>query len=204
MATVGGLRRRVRDRPALVTIVLSAVGYALVGGTFAGVLPFPTVSRGVVILLGDAIAAVNAAALLAIVLGYRAIRRGNVARHRVAMLTAFALIMIFLVMYLTKVGGGFEKAIMVEGPIYWAYLVMLAIHVLLSAVSVPVVLHAVVLGLSHAPDELGDTLHPRVGRIAVAAWSLSLALGFVTYVMLNHVYGWEPLLTVFDSPIGPF
>jgi putative membrane protein len=31
-----------------------------------------------------------------------------------------------------------------------------------------------------------------VGRIAVLAWSVSLFLGIVTYVMLNHVYGWVP------------
>ncbi|MFB6197443.1 MAG: DUF420 domain-containing protein, partial [Halobacteriaceae archaeon] len=60
-------------------------------------------------------------------------------------------------------------------------------------VAVPVVLHAVVLGLTHTPTELGDTAHPRVGKVAVAAWSVSLALGIVTYLMLNHVYGWEVL-----------
>jgi putative membrane protein len=69
---------------------------------------------------------------------------------------------------------------------------MLAIHVLLSAVSVPVVVHAVVLGLSHSVAELRETSHARVGRIAVAAWGLSLFLGLVTYLMLNHIYGWVP------------
>jgi putative membrane protein len=49
-----------------------------------------------------------------------------------------------------------------------------------------------VLGLTHTPAELRDTSHARVGRIAVAAWSLSLFLGVVTYVLLNHVYSWEP------------
>jgi putative membrane protein len=68
---------------------------------------------------------------------------------------------------------------------------MLAIHVLLSIVAVPVVLHAVVLGLTHSPNELRDTIHPTVGRIAVTAWTLSLALGVITYVLLNHVYSWE-------------
>ena len=69
---------------------------------------------------------------------------------------------------------------------------MLAIHILLSAISVPVVVHAVVLGLSHTPSELRETAHARVGRIAVAAWGLSLFLGIVTYVMLNHISGWVP------------
>jgi putative membrane protein len=116
------------------------------------------------------------------------------------MLTAFGLILVFLVLYLWKVGGGFEKAIVIEsthflgayaGIVRPAYLLMLAIHILLSAAAVPVVLYAVLLGLTHTPSELEDTRHALVGRITVVVWSLSLALGIVTYWLLNHVYAWE-------------
>lgn len=204
MAVADQIQSRAKANPRIVTAILSLVGYVLVVGTFARVLPFfPDISRETVILLSDAIAVVNAAALLAILTGLRYIRRGEVRKHRAAMLTAFSLIMLFLVMYLLKVGGGFEKTILVEGPVRWAYLAMLAIHILLSAVSVPVVLHAVVLGLTHSPSELRDTIHKRVGRIAVAAWGLSLFLGIVTYVLLNHVYMWEPrgeLLVLLAGP----
>ena len=192
MAAAETLGRFPKAHPRVVTAVLSVAGYILVLGAFGGLLPFPTIERGTVNLLGDAIAVVNTAALTAILVGVRFIRRGAVRKHRAAMLTAFSLIMVFLAMYLFKVGGGFEKAILAEGVVLWAYLAMLAIHILLSALSVPVVLHAVVLGLTHTPEELRDTVHKRVGRIAVAAWGLSLALGIVTYLMLNHVYGWEP------------
>lgn len=192
MAAADRIHARAKAKPLVVTTVLSLIGYALVVGTFARVFSFfPEISNETVIVLSDAIAVVNAAALLTILAGLRYIRRGDVRKHRTAMLTAFALILLFLVLYLLKVGGGFEKAILVEGPVRWAYLAMLAIHILLSAVSVPVVLHAVVLGLTHSPTELRDTSHSRVGRIAVVAWTLSLFLGLVTYVMLNHVYGWE-------------
>ncbi|MBV0923306.1 DUF420 domain-containing protein [Halomicroarcula limicola] len=192
MAVADRLQSRARARPRLVTAAVSLVGYALVFGTFGGVLPFPTISNETVIFLSDAIAVVNACALTAILVGVYFIKSGEVRKHRAAMLTAFALIMAFLVLYLLKVGGGFEKAILAEGVVWWAYILMLAVHVLLSAVSVPVVVHAVVLGLSHTPAELRETAHARVGRIAVAAWGLSLFLGLVTYVMLNHVYGWVP------------
>jgi putative membrane protein len=192
MAIADTVRQRTRANPRVVTAVLSALGYALVVGAFAGALPLPDLSRDVVILLGDAIAVVNTVALTSILMGVYFIKRGDVRRHRAAMLTAFALIMVFLVLYLLKVGGGFEKAILAEGVVRWAYLLMLAVHILLSALAVPVVLHAVVLGVTHTPAELRDSLHPRVGRVAVAAWGLSLALGIVTYLMLNHVYSWEP------------
>jgi putative membrane protein len=198
--TLTSLRDRARARPRTATAVVSVVGYALVIGAFAGVLPLPDVGLETVNLLSHLIAVVNTAALAAILLGVRYIKRGDIRKHRAAMLTAFGLIMLFLVLYLTKVGGGFEKRIVIEegqflaayaGIVEPAYLAMLAIHILLSIVAVPIVLHAVVLGLTHSPGELRDTLHPRVGRIAVAAWTFSLALGVITYVLLNHVYSWE-------------
>jgi putative membrane protein len=181
-----------KSHPRIVTAVLSVIGYILVVGAFGGLLPLPDISRDAVILLGDAIAVVNSLALVAIVAGVYFIRNDEVRKHRAAMLTAFTLILVFLGLYLVKVGAGFEKSILASGPVYWAYLVMLAVHILLSALAVPVVLHAVVLGLTHSPAELRETIHKRVGRIAVAAWGLSLFLGVVTYVLLNHVYGWEP------------
>ncbi|RLM44734.1 DUF420 domain-containing protein [Haloarcula sp. Atlit-47R] len=192
MAVADTLQSRARARPRLVTAVVSVVGYALVFGAFGGVLPLPELSNGIVILLGDAIAVVNSVALLAIVAGVYFIKNDQVQKHRAAMLTAFTLIMVFLTLYILKVGGGFEKEIVAEGFVWTAYIVMLAVHILLSAVSVPVVVHAVVLGLTHSPAELRETVHARVGRIAVSAWGLSLFLGLVTYVMLNHIYGWVP------------
>ncbi|PSQ01221.1 DUF420 domain-containing protein [Halobacteriales archaeon QS_5_70_17] len=209
-ASEGGVAR---DHPRAVTVVLSVVGYALVVAAFAGALPlFPELSRGAVILLSDLIAVVNSVALVALLAGWWFIRRGEVRRHRAAMLTAFALICLFLVLYLTKVGGGFEKSFVVRegqflaayaGIVRPAYLVMLAVHILLSVLAVPVVLYAVVLGLTRSPQELRGTAHARVGRIAAASWSLSLFLGVVTYVMLNHVYAWEvhgAALLLFAAP----
>lgn len=192
MAVAEDLQGWPKAHPRVVTAVLSLVGYALVVGAFGGLLPLPEISRAAVILLGDAIAVVNTIALLAILAGVRFIRRGEVRRHRAAMLTAFSFIMVFLVLYLVKVGAGFEKAILATGLARGAYLAMLAVHILLSALAVPVVVHAVVLGLTHSPEELRNTIHRRVGRIAASVWGLSLFLGVVAYLLLNHVYGWEP------------
>jgi len=192
MAVVDSVRTGARRHPGPLTAVLSLIGYVLVGGALYGFLPlFPPLSDATVNLFSHLIAVINTLALSALLAGFYFIRRGDVRRHRVAMLTAFVLILAFLVVYLWKTGGGFEKAILATGTVKVVYLVMLAIHIGLSVLAVPVVLYAVVLGLTHTPAELRDSLHPRVGRIAVAAWSLSLFLGIVTYVLLNHVYGWE-------------
>jgi putative membrane protein len=179
-------------------VVLSVVGYALVLGTFAGLVPiYPDLADETVLLFADLIAVVNTAALLSILAGVRFIKRGEVRKHRAAMLTAFTLILVFLVLYLTKIGGGYERSLVIEqsqflgayaGIVKPAYLVMLAIHILLSVLAVPVVIFAVTLGLTHSPEELRETAHARVGRIAAASWALSLFLGVVTYFMLNHLY----------------
>jgi|GEM_PF-77732 len=185
------LRTLGRERPKAVTAVLSVVGYALVITAFYGPLPVPSLSDDTVLLFGDLIAVVNTFALTALLAGAWFVRRGDIRKHRAAMLTAFALILLFLVLYLWKVGGGFEKSIVAPALPRLIYLVMLAVHIFLSAVAVPVVLHAVVLGLTRTPAELRDSVHPTVGRIAVVSWSLSLFLGIVTYLLLNHVYAWE-------------
>ncbi|MCU4925214.1 DUF420 domain-containing protein [Halobacteria archaeon AArc-dxtr1] len=186
-------RRQIRDRPLGVTVVLSIIGYALVIGTFLLDLPiYPDLTNAQVNLLTHAVAVTNLVTTVLLVLGWYWIRRNEVAKHRAAMIGAFVTIILFLVLYLTRVGGGDGEKLFV-GPdlYYYAYLIMLAIHIILSIVAVPVVLYALLLGLTHTPAELKHTAHARVGRIAAGSWILSLVLGIVTYLMLNHIFSYE-------------
>jgi len=184
-------RQRAKESPLAATVLLSAVGYIFVIGSFAGVVPYPEFGRETVDLLSHAIAVVNTLATGALAAGWYWIRNGDVRKHRAAMLTAFTLILLFLALYLPKVGGGGEKYFVGPEMVRYGYLIMLAIHIVLSVVTVPVVLYAVVLGLTHTTAELRNTAHARVGRIAAATWILSLSLGVVTYLLLNHVYAAE-------------
>jgi putative membrane protein len=193
MAVAHQVRKGIRARPATITALLSVVGYALVIGTFAGVVDiYPDLSKSTVNLLTHLIAVINTLALFSLIVGVYFIRNRDVQNHARAMLSAFTLILLFLVVYLFRVGGGFEKSIIAPDLVRVVYLIMLAIHILLSIVSVPVVLYVVLLGLTHSPTELAETLKARVGRIAASAWILSLFLGVVTYFLLNHIYGSEP------------
>ncbi len=194
----------VGDHPKATTIILSAVGYAAVVGVFA--VPsvqalFPELSEGQVNLLAHAIAVVNTLAVTSLAAGWYWIRNDEVRKHAHAMVSAFVLILLFLGMYLPKVAGGGTKEFVLESSLAWvpvwewvypAYLAMLAIHILLSILAVPLVLYAIVLGLTHTPTELrSQTPHRTVGRIAASTWILSLVLGVVTYFLLNHVYSYE-------------
>ncbi|MFU8869737.1 DUF420 domain-containing protein [Natronococcus sp.] len=191
MATADA-RERLRERPIGVTVLLTIVGYALVIGTFVADIPiYPDLTNAQINVLTHAIAVINTVTTVLLVAGWYWIRAGEVDKHRLAMTGAFATIILFLVVYLIRVGGGGEKLFVGPSPEYELYLAMLAIHILLSIVAVPVVLYALILGLTHTPDELRETAHARVGRIAAGSWILSLVLGIVTYLMLNHIYGYE-------------
>ncbi|RQG97290.1 DUF420 domain-containing protein [Natrarchaeobius chitinivorans] len=191
MATAGA-RRRLRERPIGATVFLTIVGYALVIGTFVLDVPlYPDLTNAQIDLLTHAIAVINSTTLVFLGFGWYWIRTDQVDKHRIAMVGAFSLIVVFLVVYLIRVGGGGEKLFVGPDTVYLVYLVMLAIHIVLSIVAVPVVLYALILGLTHTPAELRNTSHARVGRIAAASWILSLVLGVVTYLLLNHVYAYE-------------
>ena len=196
-----------KEHPAAATVVLSVIGYALVVGTFLGFVPanvFPDLTLEQVNLLSDAIALVNTINVLVIASGWRWIRRDEVRKHKLAMVTSFVLILVFLVMYLTKIGGGGTKEFVGPAFAYYPYLAMLAIHIILSIVSVPVVLYALILGISHSEHELRtETPHRKVGRIAAGAWLLSLSLGVVTYLLLNHVYSWEYTVSAVGALVAP-
>lgn len=186
------VRGPVRDRPLAVTIALSIVGYVAVLGVFLSpsfAALFPRLSQPQVEFLTHAIAAVNSLTILTLSLGWYWIRAGEVKKHAAAMTTSFVLILIFLGMYLPRVAGGGTKYFEGPDPAFYAYLVMLGIHIVLSILAVPVVIYAIVLGLTHTERELRtETPHRRIGRIAAGSWLLSLILGVVAYLLLNHVY----------------
>ncbi len=192
--SAASVRARVKRRPGATVLLLTVVGYGAVLGAF--LVPgfqalFPDLSRSTVDILTHAIAVVNTLTIITLSLGWYFIRRDEVKKHAAAMATSFGLILLFLGIYVPRVAGGGTKYF--DGPelVGTVYLVMLAIHILLSILAVPVVLYALVLGLTHSEHELRTEVpHAKIGRIAAGSWLLSLVLGVVTYLMLNHVYGY--------------
>lgn len=182
----------VKRHPRVTVAVLTLVGYALVVGTlYVGLPIYPSIDIGMVNLLADAIAVVNTLTVGCLLAGWYFIRQGDVRRHRVFMIAAFSLILVFLVMYLLKTGGGGRKEFVGPDTAALVYFAMLAVHIILSVVSVPLVLYNIVVGLTHTTEEIKRTAHATVGRVAVAVWSVSLTLGVLAYVLLNHVYSYE-------------
>lgn len=179
----------IRSNVVAVTVVLTIISYVLVFGTFAGLFPYPRIGQGAVDLLSKLIAAVNATTVVVLALGWYWIRRGEIRKHRYAMLTGSGLIIAFLLMYLEKVGGGGIKQLQAPHTVKTVYFAMLGIHELLSALAVPFVIYTLVVGLTHSVSEIRRTRHAQMGRIAVSTWLISLTLGVLTFVILQS-YGW--------------
>lgn len=185
------IKRTAKDNVTGVAALLSAVSVGLVFAAAGGVLPAGALpqSDALVAAVPHLNAVVSVAAIGAILGGVRAIRGGNVDRHRALMLTAFVLFVAFLVLYLYKVivAGPSEFA----GPdaVYrFVYLPVLAIHILLAVVAIPPLYYVLGVGLTHPVGEIPDTRHPTVGRVAAGLWLVSFVLGLVVYALLYVLY----------------
>ena len=182
---------RTRDHVPLLAAVLSVASLALVFGAVLGAVPRSLLphSPGVAAAIPHLNAGISLVAIVAIVVGWRSIRRGDVRRHRAAMLAAAALFAAFLLLYLYKVVV--EGTAPFPGPesVYtFLYLPLLAIHVTLAVVCVPLLYYVLLLGLTHPVAEIAATRHPRVGRIAASLWITSFVLGVAVYLLLYVVY----------------
>ncbi|MCU4973079.1 DUF420 domain-containing protein [Halobacteria archaeon AArc-m2/3/4] len=182
-----------KEHVPMLTGLLSVVSLAVVFGAAGGVIPqsaVPTPPERVLETIPHVNAVLSLTAIATIGLGWWWIRRGNVDRHRQAMVLSFALFGTFLVLYLYRLvslGGpaSFPGPAAVE---QFVYLPVLAIHILLAVICIPLVYYALLLAATHTVGELARTRHAAVGRIAATLWLVSFALGVVVYAMLYHVY----------------
>jgi len=182
---------RTRDHVPLLTAVLSIASLALVFGAVLGAVPSSLIPHvpAIVAVVPHVNAVLSLLAVGAIVLGLRAIRHGEVDRHRAAMLAAAALFAAFLLLYLYKIIH--EGPASFPGPeaVYrFVYLPLLAVHMVLAVLCIPLLYYVLLVGLTRPVAAIADSLHPRVGRVAAPLWLTSFALGVVVYLLLYQVY----------------
>ena len=131
-------------------------------------------------------AALNLVATTLLLLGRFWIRRGRVAHHRRAMLAAFTVSSLFLVLYVVhKAWRGFESTpFHGEGLARVAYLTILFSHLTL-AMAVPVLaIRLVQLGLG---GRIG-----RHRRLAVVAWPIWMYVSLTGVVIYLLLYPFNP------------
>lgn len=128
-------------------------------------------------------ALLNATAATLLVIGRIQIARRHIAAHRLAMLGAVGVSILFLISYI-----GYHLAAPIfqfrgQGlvrPIYYSLLVS---HVVLAAVAAPLVLVTVWRGLHRE-----DTRHRRWARWTWPTWMYVSVSGVVVYLMLYRIY----------------
>jgi putative membrane protein len=127
-------------------------------------------------------AALNAASATLVVLGFRAIKRGQRERHRALMLAAFGCSVLFLACYLTRIALTGTHRFPGEGALRTIYVAVLASHTVLAALAAPLVLRTLFLALrARFPD------HRRIARATLPIWLYVSVTGVLVYVMLYHL-----------------
>jgi putative membrane protein len=181
----------VRDHVPALTGLLSVVSLALVFGAALQVLPTNALPAPESFLsaIPHVNAVVSTVAIVTIAAGVHSARRGEYRRHRALMLASVALFTVFLALYLYKVSVQGPAPFPGSGAVYrFVYLPVLAIHILLAVVCVPLLYYVLLLGLTRPVEEVLGTAHRRIGRIAASLWLVSFVLGNVVYAMIYVVY----------------
>ncbi|MGB2717318.1 MAG: DUF420 domain-containing protein [Vicinamibacterales bacterium] len=126
-------------------------------------------------------ASLNGLAAVLLLLGYREIRRGRMARHRAFMIAACITSTLFLASYVTYHAHAGSRPFMGQGSVRLVYFVILISHVILAAAILPLA----VITLTRALRERFDR-HRAIARWTLPIWLYVSVTGVVVYFMLYH------------------
>ncbi|MCP4502765.1 MAG: DUF420 domain-containing protein [Deltaproteobacteria bacterium] len=125
-------------------------------------------------------AGLNSAASVLIVAGVVSIKRGNRELHRFFMLSALTVSALFLVCYVIYHGVHGDTKYAGVGVVKTLYLCVLASHVLLSMVSLPLIIAAFYFALKSRFEA-----HKRLVRFVAPMWLYVSVTGVVIFFMLR-------------------
>ena len=124
-------------------------------------------------------ATLNAIATAFLVAGWRFVRRGDKASHRVCMLAALACSALFLTSYLVYHANVGSRPYTGTGLLRSIYFFVLVTHVVLAAAIVPLVIVTVTRALRGR-----FAAHRAIARWTLPLWLYVSVTGVVVYVML--------------------
>jgi len=186
------MQRFAREHVSELAALLSVVSLALVFGAALRVIPealLPQAPGAVFAVIPHLNAVISTVAIGTIAAGVTFARRGEYERHRTMMVASLGLFAAFLALYLYKVAmqgpADFPGPAAVET---YLYLPLLAVHILLAIVCVPLLYYVVLLAATRPIREVFGTRHRRVGRVAASLWLVSFVLGNAVYLLLYVVY----------------
>lgn len=134
-------------------------------------------------------AILNSISLVLLLLGYQAIRKRNIIRHKRLMVSAFVVSVCFLITYLTYRLLGSDKKFSGQGWIRPIYFFILITHVSLAA-TVPVLASRTLYLAWRARWDA----HRRWAKWTFPIWVYVSITGVVVYFLLFVIYGPLPIV----------
>jgi putative membrane protein len=119
---------------------------------------------------------------IALLIGYRFIRKGEIQRHKWSMLTATTFAALFLVVYLTRSALYGSKLFAGHGVVRVIYLAILVSHTILATAVAPIVLVVLYRALRKQYAR-----HKRLARKALPIWLYVVVTGWLIYMMLYQI-----------------
>ena len=129
-------------------------------------------------------AAFNGLSAVALLIGYTFFRAHRIKAHRAAMITAFAFSTLFLVSYILHHALHGDVRYPAHAALRGVYLPLLASHILLAVVTLPMVLVTFFFSLSGRIPQ-----HRRIARWTFPLWLYVSVTGVVTWAMLRIAQG---------------
>jgi len=122
----------------------------------------------------------NGLAATALLIGYIFIRAHRIRQHRTSMITAFIFSTLFLISYIAHHALHGDVRYPVHAAFRTFYLWLLASHIILAVVALPMVLITFFFSLSGRIPQ-----HRKIARWTFPLWLYVSVTGVVTYVMLR-------------------
>jgi len=129
-------------------------------------------------------AILNGLAATALLIGYTFIRSKKIRAHRAAMLTAFGFSTLFLISYVLHHALHGDVRYPAHGSLRSIYLPLLASHIVLATLALPMVLVTFFFSLSGRIPQ-----HRKIARWTFPIWLYVSITGVVTYAMLRLAQG---------------
>jgi putative membrane protein len=129
-------------------------------------------------------AILNGLAAIALSIGYTFVRARQIQKHRAAMIAAFIFSTLFLVSYIAHHALHGDVRYPLHDAFRAFYLGLLASHILLAVVALPLILITFFFSLSGRIPQ-----HRRIARWTFPLWLYVSITGVITYVMLRLAQG---------------
>ncbi len=129
-------------------------------------------------------AILNSITAVFLLIGYSAIKKGNISLHRLSMFGALVASALFLVSYVGYHALTDSVSFGNKSAIKYLYYFILVTHIILAALIFPLILITVQRALTNQIDA-----HKRLARFTFPLWLYVAISGVVVYLMLSPYYG---------------